>query len=412
MLKEKAKAVLFLLVIFSNKSPATAELRRVLQSKTRPQNLIHLSRKRANPRLNIRTEDNEKFGFLLLNRQNQESSAQNITFIRLRRGISTRTSAEPEEIPETNPEPRPVWSAAIRTWGKTWDLHIYLFSVVYILIAVTSAVGLVDDVLAGHRIKGLKLALYLSLLFFCFSRAIILLVDPYSSSGTLDPFSVYITWSMGFPCVLTALGLLLLVFIDATDMTNVTPPRFQKLSTALGVMVINAIVVVVTDIIFLLIQKLFVLIIICHLYFVFFGVILTIGFFRVGFQLSSNSAASLYGDTGLQRLRFLVFITAVLNLLFIGTQVYSAVLNFSLHSDVPGAWPWYAVQTTLRALEVSMCVVMLFIAFNNRVKTSAACWSVLPNGFRNAVSPFRREIISSPSNVYTKSNTRLSHSEG
>lgn len=412
MLKEKAKAVLFLLVIFSNKSPATAELRRVLQSKTRPQNLIHLSRKRANPRLNIRTEDNEKFGFLLLNRQNQESSAQNITFIRLRRGISTRTSAEPEEIPETNPEPRPVWSAAIRTWGKTWDLHIYLFSVVYILIAVTSAVGLVDDVLAGHRIKGLKLALYLSLLFFCFSRAIILLVDPYSSSGTLDPFSAYIAWSMGFPCVLTALGLLLLVFIDATDMTNVTPPRFQKLSTALGVMVINAIVVVVTDIIFLLIQKLFVLIIICHLYFVFFGVILTIGFFRVGFQLSSNSAASLYGDTGLQRLRFLVFITAVLNLLFIGTQVYSAVLNFSLHSDVPGAWPWYAVQTTLRALEVSMCVVMLFIAFNNRVKTSAACWSVLPNGFRNAVSPFRREIISSPSNVYTKSNTRLSHSEG
>lgn len=412
MLKEKAKAVLFLLVIFSNKSPATAELRRVLQSKTRPQNLIHLSRKRANPRLNIRTEDNEKFGFLLLNRQNQESSAQNITFIRLRRGISTRTSAEPEETPETNPEPRPVWSAAIRTWGKTWDLHIYLFSVVYILIAVTSAVGLVDDVLAGHRIKGLKLALYLSLLFFCFSRAIILLVDPYSSSGTLDPFSAYIAWSMGFPCVLTALGLLLLVFIDATDMTNVTPPRFQKLSTALGVMVINAIVVVVTDIIFLLIQKLFVLIIICHLYFVFFGVILTIGFFRVGFQLSSNSAASLYGDTGLQRLRFLVFITAVLNLLFIGTQVYSAVLNFSLHSDVPGAWPWYAVQTTLRALEVSMCVVMLFIAFNNRVKTSAACWSVLPNGFRNAVSPFRREIISSPSNVYTKSNTRLSHSEG
>lgn len=412
MLKEKAKAVLFLLVIFSNKSPATAELRRVLQSKTRPQNLIHLSRKRANPRLNIRTEDNENFGFLLRNRQNQESSAQNITFIRLRRGISTRTSAEPEEIPETNPEPRPVWSAAIRTWGNTWDLHIYLFSVVYILIAVTSAVGLVDDVLAGHRIKGLKLALYLSLLFFCFSRAIILLVDPYSSSGTLDPFSVYITWSMGFPCVLTALGLLLLVFIDATDMTNVTPPRFQKLSTALGVMVINAIVVVVTDIIFLLIQKLFVLIIICHLYFVFFGVILTIGFFRVGFQLSSNSAASLYGDTGLQRLRFLVFITAVLNLLFIGTQVYSAVLNFSLHSDVPGAWPWYAVQTTLRALEVSMCVVMLFIAFNNRVKTSAACWSVLPNGFRNAVSPFRREIISSPSNVYTKSNTRLSHSEG
>ena len=315
-------------------------------------------------------------------------------------------SAEPVQIPETNPELGPEWSTAIQTWGKTWDLHIYLFSVVYILIAVTSGVGLVDDVLAGHRIKGLKLALYLSLLYFGFSRAIILLVDPYSSLGTLDPSSAYITWSMGFPCVLTALGLLLLVFIDATDMRSVAPPRFQKLSTALGVMVVNVIIVVGTDITFLLIQKLFVLIIICHLYFVFFGVILTIGFFRVGFQLSSNSAASIYGDTGLQRLRFLVFIAAVLNLLFIGTQVCSAVLNFSLRSGVPGAWSWYAVQTTLRALEVSMCVAMLFIAFNNRVKTSAACWSILvPNGFRNTVVPLRRETTSSPSNIYMKSST-------
>ena len=330
MMKEKAKAVLLLLIILSNKLPATAELHRILHRENKSQNLIHLSQKHTRASLNIRIDHSENSGFLPIN---QESSAQNITSIRIRRG----TSAESAQIADTNPEPRPEWSTAIKIWGKAWYLHIYLFAVVYISIAVTSGVGLVDDVLSGQSIKGLKLALYLSLLFFGFSRAMILLVDPYSSLGTLEPLSAYIMWSLGFPCVLTALGLLLLVFIDATNMVNVAPPRFQKLYTALGVMVVSAIIAVGTDLIFLLTQKLFILMIICHLYFVLFGVILTIGFFRVGFKLSSNSAASIYGDTGLQKLRYLVFITAVLNLLFTGTQVYSAVLNFNLHSDGPGA---------------------------------------------------------------------------
>ena len=390
-MKEKAKAVLLLLIILSNKLPATAELRRILQRENKSQNLIHPPRKHTRASLNIRIDHSENSGFLPIN---NESSVQNVTSTIIRRGIRTTTSAEPEQIPDTNLEPRPKWSTAIKIWGKAWHLHIYLFAVVYISIAVTSGVGLVDDVLSGQSIKGLKLALYLSLLFFGFSRAIILLVDPYRSLGTVEPISAYVTWSLGFKCVLTALGLLLLVFIDATNMVNVAPPRFQNLYTALGVMVVSAIIAVGTDIIFLRIQKLFILMMICHLYFVLFGVILTIGFFRVGFQLSSNSAANIYGDTGLQKLRYLVFITAVLNLLFTGTQVYSAVLNFNLHSDGPGAWPWYAVQTTLRALEVSMCVVMLLIAFNNRAKTSAACWRIFPNRFRNTVSPFRPDTTS------------------
>lgn len=390
--------MLLLLIIFSNERSVTVGLRRSLQRDNQTQNRIHLSRKHFKPLrqyLKLRTEDEEISEFPSINRQNWLHNlvylAQNINTHRNRRDISTRTSAEPEQIPDSNPEPRPEWQTAIPTWGKAWGLHIYLFAVVYILIAVTSGVGLAVDVLTSHGIKGLKLALYLTFLFFGFSRAIILLVDPYNSQGILNSFSTYLTWSLGFPSVLTALGLLLLVFVDATNMMNVAPPRFQKLSTALWVMAINVIIVVGTDLFFLLTQKLLALVVICHVYFVFFGVILTAGFFRVGFQLSSNSAASIYGDTGLQRLRFLVFITAVLNLIFIGTQVYSA-FDFVLGSGAPSAWPWYAVQTSLRALEVSMCVVMLFITFNNRVRSPAVRLRNLPNRFRVAVSPFRGEV--------------------
>ena len=402
MLEEKARTLFLLLIICSNELSVTVGLRWSLQRDNQSQNRINLSRKYFKPLRQylipkLKTGDEKDSGFLFINHQNQLHDlvylAQDTHTNRNRRDISSRAPAGPEQIPDANPEPRPEWKTAIQTWGKAWDLHIYLFAVAYVLIAVTSGVGLAVDVLTSHGIKGLKLALYLTFLFFGFSRAIILLVDPYNSQGILDSFSTYLTWSLGFPCVLTALGLLLLVFVDATNMMNVAPPRFQKLSAALGVMAVNAITVVGTDLVFLLTQKVLALVVICHVYFVVFGVTLTAGFFRVGFQLSSNSAASIYGDTGLQRLRFLVFITSVLNLLFIGVQVYSA-FDFVLDSGAPSAWPWYAVQTSLRALEVSMCVVMLFIAFNNRVRSPAARLRNLPNRFRIAVSPFRREAAS------------------
>ena len=129
-----------------------------------------------------------------------------------------------------------------------------LFPVLYLLTAGTSAGGLVYDVIANHGMKGLKLTLYLTLLFIGCSRAFILFFDPYSSRGILGLLTTYITWSLGLPCVLAALGLLLLVFADATKM-NLAPPRFQKLSTVMGAMVFNILIVITTDLIFLLTSK-------------------------------------------------------------------------------------------------------------------------------------------------------------
>lgn len=309
--------------------------------------------------------------------------------LRIPRDIST-SSAEPKKTVDTNPEPGPEWPSALKTWGKARDLHIYLFAVLYVIIIATSVIGLVYDVLTNQGVKALKLTLYLSLLFLGCSRAIIMFADPYSSRGTLGFFSVYITWSLGFPCVLTALGLLLLVFADVTKM-NLAPPRFQKLSTALGVTVFNLVLVLITDLLLLFTQKGFILLIICHVYVLILGLILTAGFLLVGFQISNNSAAAIYGDTGLSRLRVLAFITAALNLLFLGVHIYS-VIEFGF-GETPRAWPWYAVQTSLRALEVSMCVVMFFVVFNNRISLSVACLrNMIPNRFRNSVSTFRPAI--------------------
>lgn len=314
--------------------------------------------------------------------------------LRMPREIGT-SSAEPERTeekvnPEPGsdwPEPGPDWPSAFEAWGKAWDLHVYAFALLYVIIVATSGIAIASDILTNRGIKGLKLTLHLTLVFFGCCRAIILFVDPYSSRGVLGMFGTYITWSLGFPCVLTALGLLLLVFVDVTKM-NLAPPRFQKLSTALGVMVINVFMVLITDLVFLLTQNGFFLVIICEVYFFLLGVILTAGFFLVGLQISDNSVEDIYGDTGLSRLRMLAFVTAALNLLFLGVQVY-AMFEFE-NGGIPRPWSWYAVQTSLRALEISMCAVMFFIVFNNRMSSSVACWRrFFPSRFCNTVTPFQ-----------------------
>ena len=296
------------------------------------------------------------------------------------------SAAEPEIKAENKPEPVPDWPIAFKTWGKAWNLHMYLFLAIYILLAAIAVIALAHDLLTNHAMKGLKLTLYLTLLFIGCSRAVILFIDPYSSRGTLNYHAAYITWSLGFPCILTALGLLLLVFMEVTKM-DLIPPRFQKLSTALGLMFFNLLVNFVIDVILLLTEKVLLLKIICRSYFLIFGFILTMGFLFIGFRFSRSAVESIYGDKGLTRLRAFAFILSALNLLFLGIQIYSIIQFDSTEISLP--WPWYALQTSLRGLEASICLLMFCIIFNNRVGMLVSCWrKVLPNRFRNAVLPF------------------------
>ena len=302
-------------------------------------------------------------------------------------------SAEPVRNLDNDPEPAPDWPQALKTWGKAWDLHIYLFVAIYILLAATAGIALVYDVLTKQDIKGLKLTLYLTLVFIGCSRAVILFVDPYSSRGTLNYRATYITWSSGFPSILAALGLLLLVFMDVTKM-DLVPPRFQKLSAALGLMVFNFLVNFITDLTILLTERILSLIIICRVYFLTFGLILAIGFLSIGFRFSRSAIENIYGDTGIKRLRILAFVTSALNLLFLGIQVYSFI-QFDF-GKTPRAWPWYAVQTLLRTLEVIICFVMFCILFNHRINAFVACWrNPLQKKSGNAVLPFVPETLKS-----------------
>ena len=152
-------------------------------------------------------------------------------------------------------------------------------------------------------------------------------------------------------------------------------------------MVFNILIVITTDLIFLLTSKGFILLILCYVYFLLLGLILTAGFLRIGCQFSNNSAAQIYRDGGLSRLCILAFLSATLNMLFLGVQTYS-VIQFDVLSEIPRAWPWYAVQALLRAFEVSMCFVMIAIVFNNRFSSFLfCCKKFLPKRFNNTVSP-------------------------
>lgn len=86
----------------------------------------------------------------------------------------------------------------------------------------------------------------------------------------------------------------------------------------LRIMVCNIIVVLGVDIVFLFVKKFILFLIICYIYFVFFGIILIVGYCCVGCKLFCNLVVSVYGDIGFLRFKMFVFILVMLNGFFIG----------------------------------------------------------------------------------------------
>lgn len=214
-----------------------------------------------------------------------------LTLRRTKREPNYNTSLRDPSQTETHPEPQPKLDVAIQEWSWAWYLHIYLFAVLYWLVAMVSLVFTVVNtrLSAGARKSNaaLKLSLHLSLLLFSVSRALSLSIDPYGSRGIMGSMVAYILWSAGFPIIVTSFGLLLLVLFDTTKL-SLAPPRFQNFSLAIGIMAINFVVVMVTDVTVLLSAGSRPMMIICHVYLMVAGLTYAAGFMWVGHKISTR----------------------------------------------------------------------------------------------------------------------------
>ena len=276
-------------------------------------------------------------------------------------------ATEPTAEPEMSwPEPEPDWSEAFGKWQDAWPLHTYGFAAVFTIIALIPPFELLRMRVDKGKMSALKSSLLVTIFIFSSTRALTLFVDPYGSTKRFYLVITQLLFSLGHPCIISALSLLLLVLIDTTKM-NIAPPKFQRIQFIVPVVVSHVALVIVTDFVVAYFLEAKVLLLLCQLYFLTLGILLAVGYVRVGWKIRTNIKANVNSksavDNSMRRLQYLIAACAVVSGLISALTIYGAAGVFGVYSDVRyvEAWPWWIFQTCNRLLETTICIVILLM---------------------------------------------------
>ena len=282
-------------------------------------------------------------------------------------GSSAEPQTQPTAAPEQSwPEPEPDWDEAYTKWQDAWPMHTYGFAAVFTVITMIPPFELLRIHLDKARISPLKSTVLFIIFIFSLTRAITLFVDPYGSTNRFPLVVTQLLFSLGHPCIISALSLLLLVLIDTTKM-NIAPPRFQRVQFIIPVVIFHVILVIVTDFVVVYFLEAKVLLLMCQIYFLLLGNLLAIGYMSVGWKIHKNIRANvntkITGDNSMRRLLYLIIACAVASALISILTIYAAAGVFGVYSDVEHveAWPWWIFQTLNRLLETTICIVVLLM---------------------------------------------------
>lgn len=316
-------------------------------------------------------------------------------------GSSTEpiTTTEPAADPEQSwPEPEPDWPEALAKWQGAWPLHTYGFAAMFTVIALIPLFEMLRMYVDKIKISALKLTLLIIISLFSSTRAIALFVDPYGSSKRFHLVVTQLLFSLGHPCIISALSLLLLVLIDTTKM-NIAPPRFQRVKFIIPVIISHVALVIVTDFVVVYFLEAKVLLLMCQIYFLLLGSLMALGYISVGWKIRTNIKANVNSkssvDNSMRRLQYLITACAVTCIFICVLTVYGAAGVFGVYSDVQyvEAWPWWTFQTLNRLLEAVMCIVVLLM------KTRTTKRKVLPSFVTGSVLHSRRSTLKVKSKI-------------
>lgn len=270
----------------------------------------------------------------------------------------------------------------LRVWGVAWDVHVYLMGGLFCLLAVACVInwmrrpGRVLSPLYFHACNGLLLVVGVL-------RAVFLLFDAYNLHNSYPAVMTPVLLNFAFPLLTLAFGLLFLFLVKFTR-TQLLPEKSGRLTVAavsaaailhvaacLGLQVLAGCLQQPQTKFLLLANQWLVLA---------WAVALALAYLAAFPLLSRalNTLNPMFSTTqhvppaslGLV-LRSLLAV-AMLLLLLVCVHLYGLFGVSGLYGDEPPRpWPWWGFQFSVRVIEVSVCLLMAFVA-SLRVEPSAA----------------------------------------
>ena len=275
--------------------------------------------------------------------------------------------------PEDWPEPGPEWDKAYEIWGAAWEFHIYTFAVCFFLVFAYALYYVVVNVADGLGRKYLSVCLNAMMTVCGFSRAFVLVIDPYHQGTAVDtPIKLMrILWSLTDPCLTAADSLVILSLLETYKLT-VGPQRLQKFSTIMVVICTHFGFVFTTDLVVSEFVEAKGMLLFCQVFFITWCGVLGIFYFVIGYKLDQLLFKSDVESEVSQEGRwyiYLIYASGVSNIITSAVYIYSAAGVFGVYSDLTYVepWPWWSLQSALRITEL-MAAVLVFTVSAKRAQ--------------------------------------------
>lgn len=279
------------------------------------------------------------------------------------------------------PEPFPEWTEAIEKWGWMWAAHIYGFGSLFVLLtlyAFSSLYRFRKAIFARQKVH-LRVMCF-TLMAAGFGRSLVLFWDPYTSSestSAIQNLVVLTSWGIATACMTSAFSIMLLIFLETTK-TRLGPPKLRNVPVLVSITFSNIVYLTVSDLIVWFYPKAKVMIFICHVTFAIWGLAISGGCFVAGFKMWRNLRSTLQTHTSMDQCslrdvkklkRLFVFMStaSIFGVFIFSVSLYTTIGEFGVFSGKSYAksWPWFAMQTTMRMMELLLSTLIFLIAVDN-----------------------------------------------
>lgn len=279
-------------------------------------------------------------------------------------------------------EPVPDWDEARELWGIAWELHWIGFGLAFSVLAIASLIALVQaNKKRGFGRKPFVVAINSLLLIVGVTRALYLLIDPYESKQNgigIPRWVAQSLFNVAFPCLTSAFSLIFVVFLRVAKLRLM--PKKLNARFLVAVLLFHFALVLVTDIAAAIeCASVAILLIICQLFFIVWGLILSATFIYSGLKViyrAKKVEKQLETQRGANtsKVAKVTVGTSCLGLALSALQLYSLVSVYRFYDDFakPAPWMWWGFQTCARLIEVAMACTIAYSVMKPSERNNAS----------------------------------------
>ncbi|XP_048738546.2 uncharacterized protein LOC125653236 [Ostrea edulis] len=325
---------------------------------------------------------------------------------------TSEPGSEPEPEGEAFAEPHPDWNIALKEWQWGWEVLVYFFAGLFLVLAGLSLLSVIRLWKIKHLLsKNYFMVLNILIICKCVLRAVYLLIDPYNMHGTYHAVLSYFLYSTAFPCLTSAFSILFYALLLATKM-KVLSSKIQKSSVLISIIAFHFVLSIATDFVVGFFTNAKIMLLICQSFYILWGIILFVGYIFIFRRLresainrrktlkkhsvsypSDVSRKSVISSMGslprpkksknkstLNSAITVTLIAATCGIFCIFLELFGMFYVFRVFTDghIPEPWAWYVHQFLLRVFEVLMCAIMIYVGSQpmkyNRRNGSQLCY--------------------------------------